>query len=245
MNRDQYGMIGQIQADGTVEGGDALCFNCNLSFYWRPIDFTFFRVGFGAYVRHPDPENTNEGFGAYYKHPWDGCISRDQATPLIGCLIKYRHKKLFLEYLVHHGAWLFSFMYNTRKNGQQPNKTKWKWPDPTGPDIWAMEIRGLMHFFWPLWILYPLLVIMDLHLLINTLYVNRKEDDDIQAFMIKFLIAQEYFPTPLSYLAAKLLDKQRVYGKIKSYWSGWRQLPEVAGFMFHYLERRHGWPAKD
>lgn len=45
-----------------------------------------FNVHFGAWVRHPHPDMTNNGFGAHYKNPWNGCITRDQLTGILGIL---------------------------------------------------------------------------------------------------------------------------------------------------------------
>lgn len=71
MNRDQYGIIGQIQPDGGIEGGDSACWNGHYTYYTGddPIDFVkTFEVSPGGYVRHPYPDATNNRFGAYYKN---------------------------------------------------------------------------------------------------------------------------------------------------------------------------------
>ena len=92
---DKWGVIGQIQDDGSVEGGDALNWMGHWSYHedipnWpseRIVDFFEVARG-GGYVRHFDPAQTYYGFGSYYKNPYNGCISRDQMPGLIGMLVK-------------------------------------------------------------------------------------------------------------------------------------------------------------
>ena len=82
-----------------------------------------FEAGWGAYVRHPEKDQTNNGFGAYYKNPWDGVVSRDQITGLLGCLIEHKERYAVFRIFIHSLAWLGLFTYNTRRNGRAPSKT--------------------------------------------------------------------------------------------------------------------------
>lgn len=222
LTKDKYGILGQIQPDGSIEGGDSACWMGHYVYYTGeayPYVKTFER-GFGAYVRHPHKDATYSGFGSYYKHPWDGVMSRDQLTGVIGALIRQKERMALLRLILHHACWLFLFTYNTRKNGPDPKETPWKWPDLTFMDFWATYLRGFGILSWLLW---PLLTVLDLHGLCNTLLTNRSKDPDQINYALKLMISREFVPTPVSWLSAKLLDVKHVSSLIKTYWSGWRQ----------------------
>lgn len=150
MNKDKYNIIGQIQPDGSIEGGDSVNWMGHY-LYLTKHKFPFrktFEVGFGAYVRHPDPKQTNNGFGAYYKNPWDGVISRDQLIGIIMGLMSQKDRIGMVKLTLHHALRGFLFTYNTRKNGQNPTQTKWKIPDLTFMSIWALILRGFGPLSW-------------------------------------------------------------------------------------------------
>lgn len=229
---DQYGVMGQLQDDGSVEGGDAVNWTGHLIYFsdvqptWnRDYDqLRFFNCSFGAFVRHPDAANTYNGFGAYYRNPWDGVISRDQLTGIIGGVIRSKDAGLLLKMILHHMCWLMLFAYNTRINGQNPEKSRWKWPDLTLFDIWSMYLRG---FGVISLLFYPILMILDLHLLINTILVNKSEEDDKISYAMKLCVSVEFTPTIVSLIAREIVDGDKLLGSIKRYWSGWRQQPEM------------------
>lgn len=225
MITDDFGFLGQIQDDGTIEGGDAV----NWTAHWRyltnsPQSLRSFEVGFGAYVRHPYPRRTYNGFGSYYKHPWDGVISRDQLTGILGYLIASKDRFAILRIIIHHAAWLFLFSYNTRINGQDPSKSRWKWPDITFMDIWAMELRGLLGW-WSL----PLTTIFDLQMLFAATIqcVSQKVDSDPISAAMKWTISREFYPSPTSWLTWNVLDKAKLISDVHAYWGGWRKQPEM------------------
>lgn len=224
INRDQYGIIGQIQPDGSIEGGDAACWQGHHVFLTDDKDnfpyVSTFEVKFGAYVRHPHPHATNNRFGAYYKDPWNGCISRDQLTGIIAAIVRKGDKVAMLRLMLHHACRLFLFSYNTVKNGVDPKDAKWKMPDLTLLDIWATYLRGFGKASWLLW---PLLCVLDIHMLLNTMYSNIQDEDDKINFAIKLLISREFVPTPISWLSSKILNKSKLLDSIKRYWCGWRQ----------------------
>lgn len=224
--RDKQGFFGQIQPDGSIEGGDSLCWNGHWEYLNRDsqrprriIDMSQYYVGRGGFVRHPNPDATFNGFGAYYKNPWDGVISRDQFTGLLCGLIAQNKRKLLLVVGLHWALRLFLFSYNTRKNGAPPGETPWKIPDITGPDIWATYLRGFGVWSWLFW---PLLCIFDLHLLINVLIHNFKKESDVINFLGKLFVALEFCPTPVSLMAWEMLDKKQILLECRSYWIGWR-----------------------
>lgn len=231
MNRDRYGIIGQIQNDGSVEGGDAAAWNGhwlylndgkdpNGSVIKDSKDYVeFFEVGFGAYVRHPKPEVTFNGFGAHYKNPWNGCISRDQLTGVLAALISGKQYMAMLRVVLHSMCWLMLFTYNNIINGRDPETARWKLPDPMGPDIWATMLRGFGMISWLFW---PILCILDVHTLINATVHNHKEEDDVISFTAKYMISRDHIPTPTSWLASKVLNKAKLLADLKEYWCGWR-----------------------
>jgi hypothetical protein len=229
MNRDEHGIIGQIQADGSIEGGDAACWMGHWT-YLTKEKFPYTRVfsaGFGAYVRHPVPARTIKGFGAHYSNPWDGVISRDQLTGVLAGIIAEKKWLEGLKLIIHHMAWLMLFSYNTRKNGQAPGETPWKWPDITGPDIWAMELRACP----PLGILlYPLLCVFDLHTLLNTLLHRYQKKTDPINYAMKLITGWNHLPTPISVVAYMICNKKKLILELTEYWCGWRDGCDIVSF---------------
>lgn len=242
MRRDKFGYIGQIQADGSVEGGDSLCWNGHWEYLNKNNDrprrimlMENYRVGFGAYCRHPFDGMTNNGFGAYYKHPWDGVVSRDQMTGLLLGLIAEQNRRALFRVIIHWSFRFFLFAYNTRKNGADPTKTHWKFPDITGPDMWATALRGFGAWSW---LFFPLLCVLDIHTLVNTIIHNHKQESDCINFAGKLMVSIDYVPTPISFLAYDLCDKTQLFNELNEYWSGWRQSPEFVEFYKPYFWRR-------
>ena len=241
MHTDKYGVIGQIQGDGSVEGGDSVCWMGHWLYLnngevdeWNVDKFIyFFEVAFGAYVRHPDPTQTNNGFGAHYKNPWNGCITRDQLTGILAALIVGKKHYAMFRVVIHHLAWLVLFSYSNITNGVDPKTARWKIGDLTLFDIWSMQIRGLGVIGY---ILYPLLVILDIHILLSTIFTNYQPDteNDVINHTVKLLISNEYLKTPFSWLAWKICDKESLLRKLSLYWTGWRDNPE---YMDLYIKK--------
>jgi hypothetical protein len=224
VNVDKYGFIGQIQDDGSVEGGDSACWTG----HWILLggegqSMSKFEVKPGAYVRHPVPEQTNNGFGAYYESPWRGCISRDQLTGIMCGLIGEGDCEAMSRLVLHWALSGFLFSYNTIHNGRVPGSEKPKLPDFTGPEMWALAIRGLKWGY----LLYPLLVIFDLHMLISTVIRRLTFDKDPINYTGRLIVSQERLPTPISRLTWALCDKVKLRKEIRGYWCGWRDSCEM------------------
>jgi len=247
--KDKYGVLGQIQPDGSIEGGDSACWQGHLV-YLSDEEFAyvdFFEVSPGAYVRHPIPSATNNSFGSYYKNPWCGCMSRDQLTGVVGALVKQKEYMAMLRLIAHFYLRGFVLTYNTLPNGAPPAEMKfslirlfkpikgeryWKLPDLFLFDMWATVLRG---FGKASWIFFPLLCVLDIHTLLNTvLVVNRSDDNDKINYAMKLFVSRDYVPTPVSWLSLKLLNLERLLGNIQSYWCNWRQQP---GMYPLYVER--------
>lgn len=220
INRDRYGIIGQKRDSGRipVEGGDSACWQGHYTYYKNDdgVDYIkTFKVGFGAYVRHPDPKKTDNGFGAFYKNPWTGVISRDQLTGILGGVIRQGNAFHMLEIILHSLCSLMLFTYNSIDNGKDPKKAPRKFPDPMFFNMWGMMIRGLGFFTYILW---PLLWILDLQLVLDSLVSNRHADDDQINFLLRLSVSRDIAPTPISWLAVKLLDRDKLKKDLKSYW---------------------------
>ena len=238
INTDAFGVLSQIQPDGSYEGGDSANWNGHYAFLepnsnslCATITMLFFEAKPGAYVRHPDPRSTNNAFGAHYKNPWNGCMSRDQLTGVIAGLIASGDRGAKLRFVRHQALSLFTFAYNNIKNGEDVLRSRWKLPDLTLFDVWACELR-----MFPMLalLLYPLLCVLDLHNLIGCMIMSFKGDEDIISLLIKHIISYEIVPTPVSFLARKFLLLGDIQYKLNEYWSGWRKQP---GMVELYMRR--------
>jgi len=225
---DENGVLGQRESDGTFGGGDSTSY-MGQYIYLCPdaIDFNyarFFSVGFGAYVRHPQ-----NNYSSYYKHPWDGRISRDQLKGILLALIKQKNTKEILKVFIHHAAWLWMFAYNARGNG---SLTKWKLPDLTGPDVWAMYIRGV--FGKAAILFYPILCILDLHNLINALAVKRNNNGHVISFLACLFVSVDIAPTFVSKYTLKINSYKFLIANLITFWCGFRG----SCFMVEHYKRK-------
>lgn len=232
IKKDGAGIVGQPKQgypDG-IEGGDSLNWQGHYYFLRNfpnkrllaaayVADFESPRFP-GLYVRHPNPKATKHGFGAYCEGNFRGCESRDQMTGKLCFLSLVGPSKALLRTFKQHLCRGLLFANNTIRNGEDPRNHRPKLPDLTGPDIWSLYIRGFR-----LWPLYPLLIIFDLHLFLTAVLQNFKKDPDIISHVIKVLTAQTILPTPLGWLAAKVLSQEHVLTKLLKYWGGFRQQP--------------------
>lgn len=241
MNTDKYGVLGQIQDGGWIEGGDSAkwqgdwCYLTNNRF-WSDCNnehrsyVDFFEKQPGRYVRHPDPDQTFNGFGADIR-----AISRDQMTGIIAGIINEGNHRAMGRLMWQHAKRGFLFSWNTIHNGVDPEKAKWKLPDLTGPEILAAELRGFGKWSWVFW---PILCVLDLHMLANTLFINRvpvEKDNECISYLIKLFISNDHVPTPVSRLSLMLVDKSLMWQKLKSYWCGWRKQDDMAQLYFFWF----------
>lgn len=149
-----------------------------------PIDFNTFEVlgdGKGKYRRHWD---SNKWYSDFDR------TSRDQLTPLLIWYGATSYTHLLREMFKDHLKRALLFAYNTRRNYVYPTEAEtiaknppdsgvvwnygWKVPDLTGPEIWALYIRGFQ-----LKLLYPLLYLFDLQTLAGSLALRLKPYDDV------------------------------------------------------------------
>lgn len=223
---DENGIIGQPY-EGGVEGGDSACWNGHYKYFRKDqasIEYVkTFEVGFGAYVRHPYPHPTYNRFGWYYKNPWDGNITVDQLTGICGGVIAEGDWKAMLRIIIHSMAWLCLFDYSNRQNGKDPlTEAKWRMGGFMSPKIWQMMLRGFGKWSY---IFYPLLCVFDLHLIFDTIWDNFSEKDDRINDVLRLSVARDICPTPVGWLAVKLLDRAHTKERIAHYWLKWRDNP--------------------
>ena len=216
MYRDQTGMI--IAFSGSRE--DSLNWTSHFVYLTdSKIDIQkHFKVDFGAYVRSKTKELGQNDFCSFYKNPWIGTISRDQLTGLIASLIKQKKYIELIQVILHHSLRLFLFSYNTIENGTDPVLKKYRKPDITLLNIWAMYLRGFGVLSWIFW---PLLCFFDLQALIELIFVNKphfNEDDNI-SYLIRLFVSREYVPTPVSWLTMKLLNYTNAVIILTIYWT--------------------------
>lgn len=250
--RDQYGIVGQPLHNGTFEGGDSMNWHAHwlcltrgerdaegnkarLISYGEHFESPEYP---GLYVRHPHPASTNNGFGAYCAGNWRGVESRDQMTgklwlfavtkatsALCRCLKQHMKRgMIFANNTIHNGADPLDYFF-----GNAPHK-RFKLPDITFFDIWAMYVRGFRA-----WYLYPLLVAFDLHLLLGAISVRLSNDIDVISFFAKSRCSL-ILPTPISFIARLICPDKHLLVKIRKYWCGWRNQCGMADLYEEYCK---------
>lgn len=159
--------------------------------------------------------------------------SRDQMIPAIILLGEARRYKLLAWFIFGHLTRGMLFMTNTRKNFQYPTLAqhlerstpdvkwdyRWKLPDLTGPEFWALEIRAM-----PLLIriiLWPVLAIFDLETLTGALvkrFVTPKDHDIINHGLV-MINGMRNQPTPFMWLATKITNAKFVQDRLNSFFT--------------------------
>ena len=173
----------------------------------------------GNYRRHTDPNMW-----------YSDCdrMSRDQWTPnaiAVGMLnIDDHRKRMFLGHLKR--GLLFTtnvrhnWVYPPEHPKYDPNSDltyKWKLPDITILACWGYYIRS-----YKAWYLYPLLLLLDIDLLINSLiwlykFKHVPKDTDILNHTNSLLQAKWTMGTPISWLARKILKLDKVQDCLNRY----------------------------
>ena len=145
----------------------------------------------------------------YWGSLWDRA-SRDQSMSFIIMLFHrgFNAPEIFVSHLKRG----LLFARNFRKNGVI--ETPWKVPDYMGPfsGMWGVWIRGFR--FWPL---YPLLLILDLALMVHVITFNIKPREPNQLLLL-LAFSRTRLPTPLSFVAWRVLNKTKVRIELARYW---------------------------
>lgn len=153
-------------------------------------------------------------------------MSRDQWISNIIAMGMLSLKKALLKMLIGHLKRALLFTTNTRHNWvyppEHPKHTpdqdySWKLPDITVLACWGAYIRGFRAL--PL---YPLLLIFDLDILFNSCiwlwkFKYKPNDTDILNHLNMILQARTSMPTPISWIARKMLNVNKVQECLNGY----------------------------
>lgn len=221
---DEYrGLVGSSEDPGDSLHHTMYFYSCfRLLKLFKPEQLDIYRSlyyfdweRYGIYVR------------SYQVGWWDepDRMSRDQCTPLVIAMGLYGLKKRLLIFTLWHILRL-GFFTNIRRNGSERSNDgevynsegmrrnyNPKLPDLSGPEFWGLLIRGLN-----LWVFYPFLVLADLQTLFSALIwrYQTKGNDVLNHVLIVRYIVHKY-PTPLGWLAAKVMDRPKMYEKFTKY----------------------------
>jgi len=226
---DNYGCLiqlerGSIGKDAQFDGGDSICWTGHHKYYseiavedlhnYMPFTYYFRRFGktFG-YVRHP---SIGRESSHYYKHPWAANMSHEQLIGLILYLHKFPSFKETMRIFVHLMCWGFLFSHNTVKNND--TELKFKWPDVLFLDFYSVYLRLFG------WFTYPITSIIDVWLVVLVLWFNAfKKDEHVITFGAKIISCRALKPTLFSWLAFKILNKEKFLKLNYRYWCGFRK----------------------
>lgn len=239
MNYDDDFIIGQIDNNigGNIEGGDSANWMAHLLYVmpiwmgWTAIKYAYtFEVGPGEWVRHPNPERSRYGWAATPKIT----ISRDQLTGILCLLAKNKMTKQILRLFKEHCDNYMLRSFNTINNGEDPATAKRKTPDFTGPDIWALYVRGISPKGW---ISHLFLCFCDLHLLGGAISIRCSPSrTDVISHCIKLALANDVRPTFVIKLTNKVHSLKDLSSRLHNYWCTWRDNCEMAGMWTDKLE---------
>lgn len=175
-------------------------------------------MGYSMVVRNPDPDK-------WYSKP--NTLSRDQLKAYLAFLSISGAKRTLKHLFLNHMTRLLLFTTNTRNNGSYPtleeyNKHspqkpwdgyKWKIPDVTLFEVWALYIRGFRAQF-----LYPLLLIFDLESLVGAILSKYNGNTDLANDLGAYLLSKQTMDTPVMWLARKIA-KPYLYARLETYFT--------------------------
>lgn len=201
----------------------------------------------GKYVRHPDPTKWYSEIDRF---------SRDQLTPLLHFLalnVPTKAVKAHWANLVwQHAKRLFCFTWNSRKNFQYPTLEEhlakstpdvkwnygWKLPDITGPSIWSVYCRGTLARVPKIvtWVFYllmlPILLLGDLENLagvVHKRFFSASTDHRNTAISVHY--AAQFWPTPISRLAALVYGTATPRAAFAKFWAAKPEEPPIDLYM--------------
>lgn len=174
------------------------------------------------FIRHPDPSK-------WYSET--NRFSRDQATPYLIALALNKDYKMLSHFFFRHMMHGFLFMWNTVPNWVPSIGAKKKLPDFTFAEFFNVYIRGFR-----LYPLYPLLLLGDLEMLGGAIIKRFDKDKDVANSLANILLAQTVMPTPLSYLARKII-KPVAQKKLDEYFREDMMEPPINEFYRQTVEK--------
>jgi len=174
----------------------------------------------GLARRHPDE---SKWYGDFDR------MSRDQSIPFLISMFIMEQIYGPWEFFKAHLKRGLLFTTNTRRNGAslqnhgevykndkmgKPVKRNYnrKLPDLCGPNFWSIYIRGFRAY--PFW---PVLCCLDLFLLGSVISFNIKPREPNQLLLL-LAFSRTRLPTPLSFVAWRVLNKNKARDELKKYW---------------------------
>lgn len=212
---DKYGLIGTSWPEG-IDGGDSSHKMSHLAIALHLNEMDSDAVSALAIihryglVRHPDPNK-------WYSNP--KTFSRDQFSPRVIAASLLGIQSAVTSYFYSHLKRALLFAWNTRPSWNEG--TQFKMPDITGPENLGFYIRGLR-----LYLLYPLLFILDLQTLVDAIIKRNDKDIDINNSLAASIHASVVMPTGLGHIAMRIM-KPVIETKLKAYWSKDRNEPPI------------------
>lgn len=217
---DTYGLLGRLQRDGSIDGGDSLHKTSHYGIYRSPALALVFNceIAKGVFVRNPDPNK-------WYSNP--NTTSRDQLKALLCYLVIEGFTGTLKRVFKDHLKRLLLFTANTRNNGSYPtleeyNKHspqkpwdgyKWKIPDITLFEVWALYIRGFRCR-----IMYPFLYIFDLESLFGAILSKYNGNTDLANSLGVYLLSKQVMDTFVMKLARRIA-KPYLYERLETYFT--------------------------
>jgi hypothetical protein len=203
---DENGVPGAIGEDGNFDGGDSAAIIGTLGALNVDIEKNIpFNIGLYVPIRHPDTTR-------WYGQP--DRFSRDQLIPAI-CMGTVRYSAIFPIFQAHKKRF-FLTAWNTKKNGEM-NAPK-KWPDFTGPEVWALWIR----YKKPRWARFVLWA-LDLELLFSSIVWKFRSSNVTRNHMLSSIVCRRRLPTIASRFAYWLNDWPGLIGKWKYHCTACRE----------------------
>lgn len=213
---DEKGYPGCRQYDGTWDGGDTAAILGTImalspditALVVQPLEQPCpYDVVYGQPLRHPDAKK-------WYGMPWR--YSRDQLIAML-CGAMTAGLPLDRVYASHKKRW-FLTAWNTRKNGVV--ETPWKFPDITGPEIWALWIR--YHAPWWGWFV---LSFLDIETLVGAIvwrWFTPKKNQLTRNHMLVSIVMRRRQPSLLTPIITRVNDWDEMIAR-------WRASNEATG----------------
>ena len=166
---------------------------------------TFIYNDMAVQPRHPDPDK-------WYSN-WR-TTTRDQLVPYLSFLVLgdfdlsvrqfynwHKTKALLFAPNTHHGATYQNYDEHVEKLPGDPYRPGWKFPDPTGPEIWSNYARAFDH---PKWVIN----MWDRHLLESVKYHNKHPTKHVDKILPRLVVGKYVKPSKNSLKALSLVNKK-------------------------------------
>ncbi len=221
---DENGYPGTRQWDGSWDGGDTAAIMGTVDSFDNRVLHVPAPFGIdGIPLRHPD---TSRWYGQQDR------FSRDQLVGMLCSCLNVAHREY--SFLKAHKKKFFLTAWNTRGNGEMDMPKKF--PDTTGPEVWALWLRILRPWWAKL-----VLPILDLETLINTfLWRYIRKDNVARNQMLVCLMIQKHSPTWVGWLAYKLLPWEDLLTRWENHCKAVGEYPTYDLFREAYEASKHG-----